>query len=151
MRRGSVIPSLAFAVLAALLVPAAAQAQYFGRNQVRYRTFDFQVMKTEHFDIYYYPEEKEAIERAAPMAERWYARLRRLLGHSFSSVAAKFAKLHGTGVTDSFETDYRANLLRRLGRCDESAAAYRAALDCEASAAERRFLDRRLAEVSAAS
>ena len=36
------------------------------------------------------------------------------LGHSFSSVAAKFAKLHGTGVTDSFETDYRANLLRRF-------------------------------------
>jgi HAD superfamily hydrolase (TIGR01509 family) len=36
------------------------------------------------------------------------------LGHSFSSVAAKFAKLHGTGVTDSFETDYRASLLRRF-------------------------------------
>jgi HAD superfamily hydrolase (TIGR01509 family) len=36
------------------------------------------------------------------------------LGHSFSSVAAKFAKLHGTGVRDSFETDYRANLLRRF-------------------------------------
>src|SRR5688500_8087078 len=35
------------------------------------------------------------------------------LGHSFTSVAAKFAKLHGTGVTDSFETDYRASLLRR--------------------------------------
>ncbi len=45
----------------------------------------------------------------------------------------------------------RADLLRRLGRGDESAAAYRAALDCESSAAERRFLDRRLAEVSAAS
>lgn len=36
------------------------------------------------------------------------------LGHSFSSVAAKFAKLHGTGVRDSFEADYRANLLRRF-------------------------------------
>jgi len=36
------------------------------------------------------------------------------LGHSFSSVAAKFAKLHGTGVTESFESDYRANLLRRF-------------------------------------
>ena len=36
------------------------------------------------------------------------------LGHSFSSVAAKFAKLHGTGVTDSFESDYRAILLRRF-------------------------------------
>ena len=45
----------------------------------------------------------------------------------------------------------RADLLRRLGRSDESAAAYRAALDCEPSAAERRFLDRRLAEVSAGS
>jgi len=42
----------------------------------------------------------------------------------------------------------RADLLRRLGRDAESAAAYRAALDCEPSAAERRFLDRRLAETS---
>ena len=36
------------------------------------------------------------------------------LGHSFSSVAAKFAKLHGTGVRESFESDYRASLLRRF-------------------------------------
>ena len=36
------------------------------------------------------------------------------LGHSFSSVAAKFAHLHGIGVRDSFETDYRANLLQRF-------------------------------------
>ena len=36
------------------------------------------------------------------------------LGHSFSSVAAKFAHLHGIGVRESFETDYRANLLRRF-------------------------------------
>jgi RNA polymerase sigma-70 factor, ECF subfamily len=42
----------------------------------------------------------------------------------------------------------RADLLRRLGRGRESVAAYRAALDCEPSAAERRFLDGRLAEVS---
>jgi Tol biopolymer transport system component len=76
---------VALAVVAALLVPAGAQAQYFGRNQVRYRTFEFQVLKTDHFDIYYYPEEREAIERTAPMAERWYARLSRLLGHTFSS------------------------------------------------------------------
>jgi len=68
-----------------LMAPTAAQAQYFGRNQVRYRTFDFQVLKTDHFDIYYYPEEREAIERTAPIAERWYARLSRLLGHSFTS------------------------------------------------------------------
>ena len=42
----------------------------------------------------------------------------------------------------------RADLLRRLDRVADGAAAYRAALDCESSAAERRFLDRRLAEIS---
>ncbi len=36
------------------------------------------------------------------------------LGHSFSDVAAKFARLHGTGVSDSFETDYRTRLLHRF-------------------------------------
>ena len=38
----------------------SASAQYFGRNKVQYRTFDFQILKTEHFDLYYYPEEAEA-------------------------------------------------------------------------------------------
>jgi RNA polymerase sigma-70 factor (ECF subfamily) len=43
----------------------------------------------------------------------------------------------------------RADLLRRLGRRDEAAAAYRAALDRVGSAPERRFLEGRLAEVLA--
>lgn len=42
----------------------------------------------------------------------------------------------------------RADLLRRLGRRDEAAAAYRAALALAPTEAERRFLARRLAEVS---
>ena len=41
--------------LAVAAVPQA-RAQYFGQNQVQYREFDFQVLKTQHFDIYYYPE-----------------------------------------------------------------------------------------------
>lgn len=41
----------------------------------------------------------------------------------------------------------RADLLRRLGRRAESAAAYRRALDLAENPAERRFLSRRLAEV----
>jgi RNA polymerase sigma-70 factor (ECF subfamily) len=44
----------------------------------------------------------------------------------------------------------RADLLRRLGRRREAAAAYRAALDHVGSAPERRFLEGRLAEVEAA-
>ena len=43
----------------------------------------------------------------------------------------------------------RADLLRRLDRREEAAAAYRAALACEMNAADRAFLERRLAETSA--
>jgi RNA polymerase sigma-70 factor (ECF subfamily) len=42
----------------------------------------------------------------------------------------------------------RADLLRRLGRADEAAAAYRRALDLAVQPAERAFLKRRLAEVT---
>ena len=56
-------------------------AQYFGRNKVQYESFDFKVMKTEHFDIYFYPEKQKAAEQAARLAERWHARLSRMLNH----------------------------------------------------------------------
>jgi hypothetical protein len=62
-----------------------AAAQYFGQNKVQYRSFDFHVLTTEHFDIYYYPDEEAAARDAARMAERWYARLSRVLGHTLSS------------------------------------------------------------------
>jgi Tol biopolymer transport system component len=62
-----------------------ADAQYFGQNKVQYRTFDFQVLETEHFDIYFYPEEEAAARDAARMAERWYARLSRVLDHQLST------------------------------------------------------------------
>jgi RNA polymerase sigma-70 factor (ECF subfamily) len=42
----------------------------------------------------------------------------------------------------------RADLLRRLDRTAEAADAYREALDLATTDAERRYLDRRLAEVS---
>ncbi|MCK4932998.1 MAG: PD40 domain-containing protein, partial [Candidatus Aminicenantes bacterium] len=56
-------------------------AQYFGRNKVQYEKFDFKIMSTEHFDIYFYPEKLEAAKQAARMAERWYARLSRIFNH----------------------------------------------------------------------
>src|SRR5688572_24711214 len=62
---------------------ADATAQYFGRNKVNYETFDFRVLETPHFDIYYYDEEADAIPEAARMAERWYARLSRILDYEF--------------------------------------------------------------------
>jgi hypothetical protein len=73
------------AILLALsaFMPAVAQAQYFGRNKVQYRSFDFQVIKTEHFDVYYYPRERAAALDAARMVERSYGRLSRVLQHEF--------------------------------------------------------------------
>lgn len=72
---------LALAVMLVAHQPAAAQ--YFGRNQVQYETFDFQVLKTDHFDVYYYPEEEAAARDAARMAERWYTRLSNILDYRF--------------------------------------------------------------------
>ncbi|HZP47800.1 MAG TPA: hypothetical protein VFB07_04670 [Vicinamibacterales bacterium] len=72
------------AVACALLLAFGAEpasAQYFGRNKVQYKNLNFQILKTEHFDIYYYPEEREGIDVAARMAERWHARLGRVLEH----------------------------------------------------------------------
>ncbi|UCC41503.1 MAG: PD40 domain-containing protein [Candidatus Aminicenantes bacterium] len=63
------------------ILVSSLSAQYFGRNKVQYETFDFKVLKTEHFDIYFYPEMQKAAEQAARMAERWYARLSRVLNH----------------------------------------------------------------------
>jgi Tol biopolymer transport system component len=65
-------------------VSAPAAAQYFGQNKVHYRSFDFQVLKTEHFDIYFYESEKPGIDIAARMAERWRVRLERLMKHELS-------------------------------------------------------------------
>ncbi|HEX6162850.1 MAG TPA: BamA/TamA family outer membrane protein [Vicinamibacterales bacterium] len=42
------------------------------------------MLATDHFDIYYYPEEEAAVRLAARMAERWHARLTKLLQHELS-------------------------------------------------------------------
>ncbi len=68
-------------VLAAAVFLTPAYGQYFGRNKVQWEKFDYRVLKTDHFDIYYYPQEEAAIRVAARMAERWYKRFSRLLNH----------------------------------------------------------------------
>ncbi len=70
-------------VLAALAiitaVPASAQ-YYFGKNKVQYTTFDWQVMTTDHFKIYFYSREGDLAEIAAKSAEDSY----RLLAAKFN-------------------------------------------------------------------
>lgn len=76
------------AIVAAVSLSAGASpiaAQYFGRNQVQYTDFDFRIMRTQTFDIYYYPEAEVAVRDAARMAERWYTRLSRIFDHQFEN------------------------------------------------------------------
>ena len=75
---------LALAVAGLALAPTAGRAQYFGRNKVQYESFHFQVLRTDHFDVYFYPEEQAAAEQAARIAERWYARESQLFDHELS-------------------------------------------------------------------
>ena len=72
-------------VLLAVSIAAPAQAQYFGRNKVQYKEFKFEVLKTDHFDVYFYEEERENATRVGRMAERWYARLSSVFEHEMST------------------------------------------------------------------
>jgi len=69
------------AAMVSLFLISALEAQYFGRNKVQYRRFDYRIIKTKHFDVYYYPEFKSVAGECARMAERWYARLSRMFAH----------------------------------------------------------------------
>ena len=60
------------------------QAQFFGRNAVQYETFHFKILKTQHFDIYFYDKEADLAAEAGRMAERWYTRLSTVLRHQLS-------------------------------------------------------------------
>jgi Tol biopolymer transport system component len=71
--------------LFALATAVPADAQHFGRNKVQYKEFKFEVLKTDHFDIYFYEEERQNAARVGRMAERWYARLTSVFEHELST------------------------------------------------------------------
>ncbi|HEV8316445.1 MAG TPA: hypothetical protein VGQ10_03510 [Vicinamibacterales bacterium] len=76
-------------LVSALLAAGAestAHAQYFGRNKVQYKNFQFDTLTTDHFRVYFYPEERQAAGDLARMAERWYARLSKFFGHELSTL-----------------------------------------------------------------
>ncbi len=57
-----------------LFYNTGVKAQYFGKNKVKYDKFDFQILETPHFHIYYYLENEEKIEQLGKLSERWYDR-----------------------------------------------------------------------------
>jgi hypothetical protein len=62
-----------------------AQFFSFGRNKVQYTAFEWHILKTEHFDIYYYTEMKDLAERGAFFAEEAYRHLETRFNHSLNT------------------------------------------------------------------
>jgi hypothetical protein len=64
---------LRYCLLSVLLGSSAtAQFYYFGRNKVQYTDFDWKVMRTEHFEIYFYQGMDTLARQGAYLAERSY-------------------------------------------------------------------------------
>jgi len=62
--------------------PLASQYGYFGQNKIQYRRFDWRVLRGEHVDLYYYPEEEELGRVALAYAEASYDTLERRFNHA---------------------------------------------------------------------
>jgi hypothetical protein len=63
---------------------APAQFYFFGRNKVQYQKFDWKVIRTDNFDIYYYDDLEEIAEIGAFYAEEIYEELKIKLNHIVS-------------------------------------------------------------------
>lgn len=64
-----------FVLFWAVALAATAGAQGFGRNKIQYDGFDWHVLRTEHFDVYYYPEAEDLARIGAATAEQAYSEL----------------------------------------------------------------------------
>ncbi len=73
MKKAILMLTICFATLP---VTVFAQYYYFGRNKVQYEDFDWRVLKTKHFDIYYNSEMEQVAEIGAGIAESAYDRLK---------------------------------------------------------------------------
>ena len=77
-------------VFAVLVSDALAQTYtnkyvpYFGKNRVKYDNFAWQIYTTDHFEIYYYPDIEQHLERVAGYAESAYQQISADLKHDLA-------------------------------------------------------------------
>ena len=65
-----------------LLISFASAQFYFGRNKIQYEQFDWRILKTDHFHIYYYQQEGEIAGIAAQVLEDSYRDLEVKFNHT---------------------------------------------------------------------
>ena len=74
--------AVVFAVLYATELAAQTPfVPYFGKNRIRYDNFKWHIYTTDHFEIYYYPELEQHLERVAGYAESAYQHVSSELKH----------------------------------------------------------------------
>jgi len=69
---------------AAAQTPSTPFFPYYSKNNIHYDTFDWHIYTTDHFEIYFYPEQKQHLERVASYAESAYQKISADLKHDLS-------------------------------------------------------------------
>jgi hypothetical protein len=59
-------------------------APYYGKNLIHYDNFDWHIYRTDHFEIYYYPENEQHLQRVAGYAESAYQHVSSDLRHDLA-------------------------------------------------------------------
>ncbi len=59
-------------------------APYYGKNQIHYDKFEWYIYQTDHFEIYYYPENEQHLARVASYAESAYQHVSSDLRHDLN-------------------------------------------------------------------
>ncbi len=74
------------AVAALLATADAARGAQFGRNKIQYQNFDWQIIRTEHFDVYYYDGSEDVADAVCRIVEESNDHLEELFGHELTTV-----------------------------------------------------------------
>src|SRR5882672_6920481 len=89
-RRAAVLlPAVTLSLLVGMSSSLFAQGTpfvpYFGKNRVHYDKFKWHIYTTDHFEIFYYPELEQHLERVAGYAESAYQQISADLKHDLST------------------------------------------------------------------
>jgi hypothetical protein len=71
-------------LMSLLLLTSAGFCYYFGKNKVQYHDIEWQELRTEHLNIYYYEGERELAEMSAVMGEEIISELEIRLHHTLT-------------------------------------------------------------------
>ena len=88
-RQGWVSACLALLMVVSTIGALSAQGNFnpfYGKNRVKYDKFDWHIYTTDHFEIYYYPEMEQHLERVAGYAESAYQQISADLRHDLAFV-----------------------------------------------------------------